>query len=538
MLKRLFVSRDLLAKTCLVVVVLLGVPLAVSFTMFSPGRGTGPGGTAGRIFDKRISGDVFYPLLQSEQAAIKEEWKQQLGGQIPPSLEPVLTQQAVAQTWNTLMLLEEAKRRRIMVSDQDVLAAIEAMPTFQVNGRFDSNRYRQLLRYDSGFERRLRQRLMVTHLIDMVRQSMAVTADEVRGIYVRQHEQLVASLFVFDPQTFTAQATAGITEEELKRYYDTHQDEFRIPEQISFEYLGASAAELAGQITIPDADLEAYYQAHPQEFRGDTGAKPFSEVQEMLRQRVQTARATQRLTTVQLDLQEDLEAGFRFEEIALHRGLTSKSFGPTSATDVWAAGAPEPTLMQAAAALPMGQLSKVVTTPNGVYVARLTQRTPTTMAPLDQRRDQLRTRVAEAKANAAAKQAAVDAHAALTKQLAAGWRFEEAVLVVPNLPSAQQVRFTRTDELAPLGRVTFINDTAFATPLGHLTDVLDAPETCVILRPEERIIPDLTHLAAQESALRQDLVNQKLQAWFEDLKTRAKLHSFVNVPNEPSPTSP
>ena len=57
------------------------------------------------------------------------------------------------ETWERLMLLKEAQKRYIHVSDQEVVAFIASFPFFQRSGQFDQRLYEQIVQNPSIFDR-------------------------------------------------------------------------------------------------------------------------------------------------------------------------------------------------------------------------------------------------------------------------------------------------------------------------------------------------------------------------------------------------
>ena len=85
---------------------------------------------------------------------------------------------------------------------------------------------------------------------------------------------------------------------------------------------------------------------------------------------------------------------------------------------------------------------------------------------------------------------------------------------------------TRTSSLDELGSVAAVNEAAFGTPIGSLTQAIETPHGAVIVRPEERIEADQSAFAQAQTSLREQLLEQKqsehLQNWLKELRARAK----------------
>lgn len=534
MFRRLILSHALRRRVSWIIAAVLILPFIIFFhaTGQSP---KGPGGAAGTVFGKSISWDEFATQRQWLARQFAEQVRQ-----APALIEELLTRY----TWERIMLLEEAKRRRLRVDDAELVALLERQEVFQEGGRFLPERYRRYVRAigmsPQAFEALLREDVLIGKLLDGVKATAVVTDADVKVAYTAAHERLKATVILFHASAFSQQAASTITEEDLQASYTAHPEHVRIPEQMVIEYLGTSKEELVSRLSLREEELNAYYQDHPEEFSTEQGeAKPFAEVREMVRQRLMEERVRKQFTTLALDLREDLESKLRFEEIASTRALTPKTAGPIARDAFWAAGLPDFAIVQAVKDLPEGRFSDVIQTERGVYLARVVQQTPSRVPPLEEVKEQVKTRLTEERARSAAQDAAKAWLTRIRERQAAGWRFEEAA-VVGGATSARPATFTRTEAIGELGSVPAANQAAFAVPLGSLTEIIDTPSGFVVVRPEERIPADEAGFAQEQETLREETIKKKqsetLDTWMQQLRDRAKLRSFLENPATSPPT--
>lgn len=522
---------DVLRKRVIWILLLLLVPSFILFFHASRQAPEGPEGTAGVMFGKRIPWETF----QEHRLWIRRQLESQLGSDIPPEiLDPVLNQVV----WDRLILLEEARRNRLRVDDLELAALIQGIAGFQDQGRFFPERYHRYLRAigmsPQEFEKLLRDDLRIKKLTDSVKASAAVSDEDVRAAYVKAHERLTASVILLETASWTSAASAVLAEADVRASYDAHPEEALVPEQLVMDYAGLTRDELASRAPVTEEDLAAFHQRHPDRFTTETGeVRPLEEVKEAARQQVTDERVREQLTALALDLTEDLDAKRPFEDIVAARALTVRSAGPFPAGNPWIPGGPEPAIMQAVANLNIGEVSRLIETDSGVYLARVTQRIPARIPPFEEVAEQLRTRLSRRLAVAAARASAQSLRAALTTRQAAGVRFEEATLTA-GISLIHPAPFTRTQPLDPIGAAPALNEAAFATPLGDLSEVIEIPTGFAIVRPEERVPPDESKWSEEQGALRQELLTQqentRIQAWLDDLRARAKLQTFTERP--------
>ena len=96
------------------------------------------------------------------------------------------------------------------------------------------------------------------------------------------------------------------------------------------------------------------------------------------------------------------------------------------------------------------------------------------------------------------------------------------------------MQFARNEPIESLGAAPTVTDAAFRTRLGALSEVMDTPQQAfVIIRPEERRPVDSAGLTQETQTLRERVLGYKQNAhltqWLAELRTRAKLKSFVEA---------
>jgi peptidyl-prolyl cis-trans isomerase D len=527
MFKRLIRSPQARRRTSWVIAGVLILPFIFFFHAASTSPPHGPGGTAGILFGQQIPWQRF----EAEWRWLRRQWQARLG-QVPQTLEAALTSSA----WDRLMLLEEAQRLGLSASDEELAVAIRELPQFQQDGRFRPDRYQQILRAigmsPQAFEASLRNDLLMERLLRTVREAIMVSEEDAQAAWQREHEEVRASLILVEATSFLEQAEATVTEEAVRAYYDTHPEAARVPEQLVIEYLGVSREELAASLAPEEADLVAWHEARAEQFAGEDGTvPPFEAVREQVRRQVADRRVRERLVDLAFDLETDLERGLRFEELALAHGLMSRVVGPVAADGSSLPDALDPAVFQAVVSLPERQLSGLVETDRGVYVARVIRRIPQHLLPVEAVRERLRSQVAQDEARRLAQDAAAALRARLLDHQADGLRFEEALLVEGL--TAMPVEVSRAQPMAALGEAPRVAEAAFSAPLGRLTEVLEAPDGFVLLRPEAHIPADLARFAEVAERFRQELLRRRqsehVEAWLTALRRRAELRRFVEA---------
>lgn len=192
---------------------------------------------AGAIFGKKISAEEFSKAYQAVyvQALIR------LGDKFS-EISRFLNLEA--ETWDRLILLREAAKRKIKASDEEVVQAIEQYTFFQRDGHFDPLLYNDILRYAfrvsaRDFEEGIRDNLKFITLFQQITSPVAVTDKEVLEVFRRDNEKIQVSYILVTPEQFQKDVSFDEVEgdEEAQNYYAQNKNEFIVPPTIRVEYI-------------------------------------------------------------------------------------------------------------------------------------------------------------------------------------------------------------------------------------------------------------------------------------------------------------
>lgn len=149
------------------------------------------------------------------------------------------------------------------VSDSALRRAIAAMPQLQVDGQFSADRYHEVLASvgltPRDFEASQRADLALDTVLGPVRDTASLPAPVLDSVKRALTEERTVRLRVFSASDYDQDL--NITEDDIKAWYDSHQDTLRLPDQVSADYLVLDeAAAVAAVPTVGDAQLKEYYE--------------------------------------------------------------------------------------------------------------------------------------------------------------------------------------------------------------------------------------------------------------------------------------
>lgn len=162
-----------------------------------------------------------------------------------------------------------AQRHGLVVSDAMVRKTIQEVPGFQVDGKFNYERYKLALaslappQSERQFEQTVREDLQRSMLAMSVGTSNFVTAAEMDRLIRLMGETRDVSLLMLPAP---AADTAAVSAAEIQQWYDSHASQFRAPETVSIEFVEVDNATLPVPAAADEATLRQRYEQEKNRF--------------------------------------------------------------------------------------------------------------------------------------------------------------------------------------------------------------------------------------------------------------------------------
>lgn len=253
-------------KIVQVFLALITLPFAF-FGVESYVRSVGTGDDVAKIGDIKITQQQFQQALREQQ----EKLRTQLGGQLDPKLldTPEARSAILEDLINQRLLLQEASKKSLFVSNDAIRNTIGSIDAFKVDGKFSVERYETALRGQgmtpTGFEAQLRQDLTLQQLAGAIGQS-GITAQSVgERVLALQTEKREVMEFRFSADAYLDKVK--LAEGDAKKYYDENSKQFALPEQAKAEYVVLSMETIGAQLAVSDAEIKSWYDAHKDRFQ-------------------------------------------------------------------------------------------------------------------------------------------------------------------------------------------------------------------------------------------------------------------------------
>ncbi len=555
--------------------------------------------TAGEVGE--VNGvSISYQRWTQTYRSLTDQARQRKGTALNDLELAQVEQQAWNQLVNQILIDQEVKRQGITVTDEEVVQAFRTSPPpwlrdnelFQTDGEFDFDKYRAFFSSPSVDPRLLaqieayyRDVLPQTHLFERIASGIYVSDSEVWNNYRDRTERVRVRYIAIDPETVVDESEISVTDEDLRRYYEEHRDEFKQPATASVEVVGLSrvpeAADTAATLEAAKkireqlvagadfAELARKHSADPgsRERGGDLGwfgrgdmtpefekaafalkpgaisepvLTPFGyHIIKVTDKKDDRVRASHILIPITLRPEsEDRLLGKvdRMERIALAQGLeaAADSVGAKLRRVTLAKGSdfvpgigpfPPATIWAFHDSTAVGAVSPVYESDTGFYIFELVERKPEGYVPFAEAAAAVRRRVTlEKKKEAArwlAEQMAEEARQGRPLEEIAG---ERGLAVDTAGP------FTRLEFVPGLGQSNAVIGTAFGLEPHEVGGPVESNDRFYILELLERQEPDPKAFQATKEDLRAQLTRLRreraVDEWLADLRARADIKDY------------
>lgn len=203
---------------------------------------------------------------------------------VPDDMKPALVMQLVSQQ----LLQEMARNQRMSATDESLRELIAAIPAFQVDGKFDPKRYKELLANQQMtpevFQERLKQDIVARQLIGGFSQAAIVSSAVQERVEKMLGERREVQMAFLGPDAFLK--TVSVTDDEIKQYHEANQAEFKMPEMVKLEYLVLSQAALAAGQQVSDAEIQKFFDENKEKI-----GKPLAEVKSQIKDLLKMQKA-------------------------------------------------------------------------------------------------------------------------------------------------------------------------------------------------------------------------------------------------------
>ncbi len=345
---------------------------------------------------KPISNTTFENRYRTTYGWYKQIYGDNLTRDMIENLQ--LPQNTLNQLTQEALLIQEAQKHNLYVSDEELIRSIQDMSQFQSNNQFNPEIYQNTLSRirmsPEEFEEQVMEGLLVDKIEHLIKQTVRLSDQELLQDYIAQNEKIEVEGFLVKTEKFQEQAE--FTEEEVQQYYEAHKETFMTPERVKIQYIHFDPQQLKDEVTVSEDELSQYYEEHQSEFHKEKEVK----ARHILFQIGQEV-AEETVTPVQEkaeDVLRQLKEGADFAELAQQYSDDPGSKENGGDLGFFTRGSMVPEFEEVAFSLEAGQMSELVRSQFGFHIIQVDEVREEEKEPYDTAKSTITDRLKSAKA--------------------------------------------------------------------------------------------------------------------------------------------
>jgi peptidyl-prolyl cis-trans isomerase D len=356
-------------------------------------------------------GDQDVGVLEVAQQA-RLIGKQQFKGNVPQGLMPFLMSRAAQSLIAQKMLVYEANRMGLGVSNEELSKTLHQGQLGQMlfpGGNFiGEQNYEEFIQSQfnmsvAQFEQAVKADIAQRKLLSLITAPVSVSDKDVTEEVKKQDTKVRFEYAVLTLDDIKKQIKP--TDVELKAFYEQYKQQYAnsIPEKIKAQYILIETAKLADKVPVTQAELQQYYNQHQDEYRIPETVTvrhiliktptpgPDGKVDQA---GVDAARKKAE------DIAKQLKAGASFAELAKKNSDDPGSAQNGGLLPPLTKGRTVPEFEQAAFNTPVGQTTDIIRTSYGFHIIHVEAKQQARLKPLDEVKPQIEAVLKSQKASA------------------------------------------------------------------------------------------------------------------------------------------
>lgn len=424
-------------------------------------------------------------------------------------------EQALNQLIDNRILVQEAQRLKLRVSDEELAEAIRNYGAFQSAGAFNNRLYQNVLNRlrltPEEFEVVQRESMLTGKLRLLVTGGVKVSDWEAREWYNWQNASVNIDFVTFETDRYTDINPAV---EEIKAYFEDHKTSYKTEPMVKARYLQFKPDTYRPKVTVTADEIRDYYNSNQAEFK-----KPETvEARHILLKldRDASPELVGKKREKALEILKMAQEGQDFAELAKQYSEDPASDKGGYLGEFQREDMVKPFADRAFSMKP-GEVSGPVRTQFGWHIIKVEKVSPASSLSLSAAQDNIFKKLGDEKARSLA----FDEAAAV-----ADVSFGDDDLVRTakerNLKVLTTDFFTKSGFRQDVGNPVKFASAAFDLQVMAISDIQDYPDGYYILQTVEKIPPKLPEFEDIKDRVRADLIKEK-----QDQKAREEAHTLL-----------
>lgn len=453
------------------------------------------------IDGRDITAGQFQRRFQAQMQAYQQAYGGKMNAQLLRQLG--IEQQILQQMVDEQASLAEAERQGITVSDEELRAQIFSFPVFQENGQFvGEQRYVQILRslrppQTSGeFEDNLRRSMMIEKFRAALTEWMSPADAELQKEYKTRNEKVKLQLVTLTADKFRDKVS--VSDADVAAYFEAHKAEYRIGERRKVKLVVIDQEQIRQKTTVAPTEVQAHYNDNVQQF---------STPEQVRASHILLSTEGKDEAAIRKQAEEILKqakAGADFAELAKKHSTDEASKAMGGDLDYFGRGRMVPEFENAAFGMQPGQISDLVKTQFGFHIIKMVDKKPAATRTLDEVRAQITEQLQFQKA-----QQAVQAQARTADEQIDDPTDLDRVAKANGYLVEESGLFAREDPIPGLGMAPQVAQQAFQLKDGEVSGALASPRGPVLITVTGKSDPYLPKLDDVKEKAREDAIRAR-----------------------------
>jgi len=463
----------------------------VDFGSINLAGGPAASGTAAAVVG---DGEVSYGEFERAYRRVEDQYRQTYGEQFSRELanQLGLPIQVLNQLVDERILLQEAGRIGLEVTDEELRRSIVDLPVFQEDGAFiGQEAYADLLQRNGlrpeDFESSQRESLLTRKVQEALARTVYVAPGELEAAYREEAETATIRLLKLPANRFAGEVT--VDELDLAAFFADQQEDFRLPERRVVDYLLVDPAGLRDSVEVDAAEVRALYDANLEDYESEDQVKA-----RHILLRTGAERTVEEARAGIEAIKARIEGGEEFAELAAELSDDPGSKVKGGDLGFFGRGAMVKPFEDAAFGAQLGDLVGPVESSFGVHLIQVQAQRPGGTQPFEEVEADIRARLVSEGADELAATKAAE----LAAQLADGDSTTEALQALAGTEAGVTLTttepFGREDNVPGIGRATAFTTGAFDLDVGASSEPLRIARGSAVLTLREIQGPRLPEL--------------------------------------------
>jgi peptidyl-prolyl cis-trans isomerase D len=419
---------------------------------------------------------------------------------------------------NRLVILE-AEKMNLQVSDQELAQSISKRPEFQKDTKFSSSLYQNYLRYSrisaKDFEDSQRKNLLREKLEKVIKASTQISETEIQDAYKKENEKIKFKYVGFSKDYF--KPATPPSDEDIQKYFESHKSQFEIPEQVQVQYVKLTPKMIEDSIEIYEEDIKDYYDTNQGKYfikkqykashilvKSDNPL-PFGEELSEEEKKKLLDEADEKTKIKADEILKQIKEGADFGEMAKKHSADTASGNNGGSLGQFSKGMMIPEFEAALDALSPGELGGPVKTQFGFHLIRLEEVKEEHLKPLTEVQEEIKKTLKEDKARKRIRR--------IAKKIrkAAGVGNDLAKAAVEFKAGTQTTEFIsrKIHNVPEIGNVPEFFNAAFSLAGEQLSEPVNTPDASYLLKIITRKDPYIPEMSEVLSEVTQAVAEEK-----------------------------